>query len=544
MRHRFPWLAGLMMVITGLTGISPVPLHAQSTVPLAPFVYYYSEHRAAFIVERADGSDSRILAAFSYPVDTPAQEIDGPGWSPSGQWFAWNTRAYSDGGTGTGASPAWVIQRDGRNQHAFLNGITGIDKITWSPVADLLLIQRILSTVANPLDAQVEIDLYDPATMRYRALGVGSNSTAHWTTDGRFVVIEPGDNDPLCTVRIFSVASSSLDTRSFTPDSSCDMWWSGGTAAAFVRAGDKSVVVEDFLDGSTLLFPIIADSIQHVDWSPDSLYALIYVDHDCPDCQTGRRPVWLLSHPDNRLVEISQDSDLLNGEVASELHFSSNWSPDSRYALIVTMDEQPVLVAVAPYRLTDLSATSDLPTHGVLDPTLIGDWRYGRDQIGFIWDVQESNSGNIISSSVYRYNAANSKLAVVITLPGETIHYYAISSDQRYIAYSTQSIGTDNSDNPIMLNFRDTATGSTVRVKSIKINYPNAYTYIPDDFEVTAAFWHPHENWAIIFGRYHNLRIEPAYLNVVNADLTVQRDIGFNCEVASCFGWLPDLVKY
>ena len=50
----------------------------------APYLYYYSAARRAFVVERADGSDSQNLIA--YTCDDCV--IYGPGWSPSGRWLA------------------------------------------------------------------------------------------------------------------------------------------------------------------------------------------------------------------------------------------------------------------------------------------------------------------------------------------------------------------------------------------------------------------------------------------------------------------------
>ena len=54
-----------------------------------PFMYYYDESESAFIVERADGSDRRILAEYAFPdmVNSNFLVIGGAGWSPSGEWF-------------------------------------------------------------------------------------------------------------------------------------------------------------------------------------------------------------------------------------------------------------------------------------------------------------------------------------------------------------------------------------------------------------------------------------------------------------------------
>jgi hypothetical protein len=54
-----------------------------------PYIYYFSDVLNGIVVERADGTDSRILAQGLMPPDIDS--ISGPGWSPSGKWFAWKT---------------------------------------------------------------------------------------------------------------------------------------------------------------------------------------------------------------------------------------------------------------------------------------------------------------------------------------------------------------------------------------------------------------------------------------------------------------------
>lgn len=52
-----------------------------------PYIYYYSGTLNGIVVERADGTDSRILGQGLMPE--AANFVDGPGWSPDGRWFAW-----------------------------------------------------------------------------------------------------------------------------------------------------------------------------------------------------------------------------------------------------------------------------------------------------------------------------------------------------------------------------------------------------------------------------------------------------------------------
>lgn len=102
---------------------------------VAPFLYYYSKAQSSFVVEKADGRNSRILTKFTLTEKIPGQEVQaiitGPGWSPSGNWFAWReTTNYG------GPSIGYIVSRDGSKQLSLLNGLL-IAHMEWSPTKDL-----------------------------------------------------------------------------------------------------------------------------------------------------------------------------------------------------------------------------------------------------------------------------------------------------------------------------------------------------------------------------------------------------------------------
>lgn len=55
----------------------------------APYLYYYSDYHNAFVIERADGTDTRLLGAANgpHPSGIYWTSISGQGWSADGQWF-------------------------------------------------------------------------------------------------------------------------------------------------------------------------------------------------------------------------------------------------------------------------------------------------------------------------------------------------------------------------------------------------------------------------------------------------------------------------
>lgn len=76
-------LLGLMTALVPFLA-TPASLTSRSAAESekAPYLYYYSDFLKAFVIERADGTDSRTLAANVMPDEHTS--MAGPGWSPTG----------------------------------------------------------------------------------------------------------------------------------------------------------------------------------------------------------------------------------------------------------------------------------------------------------------------------------------------------------------------------------------------------------------------------------------------------------------------------
>ena len=108
---------------------------AQDNSP--PYIYYYSNALNAFVIERADGSDTHLLGQ-DMMLPQSADLINGAGWSPDGQWLAW-------GGTSLGAfssSPqgAFAVQANGTEQLDLLQAFSSAS-LQWSPDSQWVLIK-------------------------------------------------------------------------------------------------------------------------------------------------------------------------------------------------------------------------------------------------------------------------------------------------------------------------------------------------------------------------------------------------------------------
>ena len=101
-----------------------------------------------YVIERADGMDSRVFASGLMASDV--NHVAGSGWSASGQWFAWTANAlYTE--TNTGDRP-YILNANGHTQ---LHALDDMNRVTmaWSSTEDILLVAGLLNPpeiVLNP----------------------------------------------------------------------------------------------------------------------------------------------------------------------------------------------------------------------------------------------------------------------------------------------------------------------------------------------------------------------------------------------------------
>ena len=102
-----------------------------------PYIYYHANIANAIVVERADGTDSRLIAPDAMPRDsTVISDLD---WSPSGEWMAWSSGMYNPYGGVIGYS-TWIARSDGSNRLTLLDNVGRTLALKWSPIDDLLFV--------------------------------------------------------------------------------------------------------------------------------------------------------------------------------------------------------------------------------------------------------------------------------------------------------------------------------------------------------------------------------------------------------------------
>ncbi|MEO8395661.1 MAG: hypothetical protein ABI700_21880 [Chloroflexota bacterium] len=149
----------LIWVVSLLSGLSLVSAQAD-----APYLYYYSRMLGGLIIEHPDGSDSRLIGSDVIPPNLTG--ISGPGWSPSGKYFAaygFIYDAYTPKTKG-----AYLIDLAGNPVNNFLSNVT-TSWMRWLPTdKDLLLVEGTLTPNLS-INQPVSFWIVDPSTEQVTA---------------------------------------------------------------------------------------------------------------------------------------------------------------------------------------------------------------------------------------------------------------------------------------------------------------------------------------------------------------------------------------
>lgn len=182
----------------------------RSNAPI-PYIYYYSTTENAFVVERADGTDSRLLAQDVMPDDY--EIIEDVKWSPSGEWVAWRGRIFA--GPGHTPTKVWITSTDGRKRVSLLDDAYEVRLIAWSPKADLLFViyetrfptiittfsiidvpnERLVTELTNHTSGYIDLANHHPSTIYnwddngtsiyFKFAGMGTSTVTRLDIDGR-----------------------------------------------------------------------------------------------------------------------------------------------------------------------------------------------------------------------------------------------------------------------------------------------------------------------------------------------------------------------
>lgn len=267
----------------------------------APFLYYYSPQDQAIVVERADGTDRRLLAKGEMLGSDPIYTY----WTPTGEWLI--IRSHVDEYT----EQAFAVRYDGT---AIMEDLGDMSFSRWSPVGNYY-IQR--TNVDN--NTMIVKDLVSQETLlEFQAEGLPD-----WSSDGRYVYYE----SPAKAV-ILGLDGSWTERQIFADPDYMYSSFDFGSRMIYRHPQRETLVMEDIDDGKIVEFPERMTALFSTTWSPKGKYALLYTMNNQE--QNDKCCVWLLSVQAEQLDFL----DFAGGG------FGDYWADDSSWFAVQGNDYQ------------------------------------------------------------------------------------------------------------------------------------------------------------------------------------------------------------
>ena len=497
--------------------ISPVPRTQAADFTTNPYIYYFSDKINAFIIERADGTDTRVLGRGIMPPGV--DRVDGPGWSPSGKWFAWTAEKYTNDSGYASWSSNYLISANGEHRVTLIERFQ-MSHMAWASGRDLLLIAPAYKEVIEKEGVQQLVSLYDPETNKLYTLeeGVlGNGIRADWneenyviehqklTTETEFIVGKPNDFQTRKTFHGVITQRNDLTNEGvYFEDYVGYSTSSTSSTGNIAYIEDNMLLVENLFTGEHHSFQKPNEDDLILRWSPDGQYAFLF----------GRQ-MYFLSLKTNYIFYIDTPKLPEYGSACPQ----STWSSDSKNALFE--------VENVTYRLTTSTEKLEIISVPRLDDCL--GWYFQNDRQMLFW-TQNYRTGLI---SAYLYDLDNAAGAIIRVdndgqENGTSSLQVKLSVDMQHLIYIA--------DGPVLYN---------LRTKQRQLLPPAAGSY----FSSTGgeAIWHSGGDWALTFdaGLVAGGGYCCRHLGIVRSDGMHQRDLSFVQGYVSPIelGWLPSQVN-
>lgn len=506
-----------------------------------PYLYYYADTLNAFVIERADGSDSRTIGQGLIPDD--ATIFSGAGFSPSGNWFGWSATDYN-GVLGRPPSPtvSHIASLTSGQPHPLVNGLTAAT-LAWSPISDLLLIvDRVESdssipSVEPPYYTYFEITLLNLETDSVMAqtverLGglIFRTSTIEWSVDGSaasFYVDEYLPNSDLTRPRIFTIYTDGrliqrevdgILGASYIQDN--PYWQAGDWFVTLSGKAENTVSIENFVTDKIISLQLteatfLAAYQFEVYWDDLSSprYALIHDKSQSPSGQSRYR-LWLVHLDEQTVTLIDNDvydawfyppAEFERGSY-SQINFSNSFSPQADRVVFRSDEEEFSLLTLA----TGETMVLDMPYYRSAGAPELA-WSADGDNIL----IQSNGDGN---GEIVRYALADSTIETTSGRLGSL----RIVDFAPYRAISTYN-------NPY--TFTDTRTDDPILLPRHSMSTRGIINFIP----------HELYRWIITGDSLFVAGGEDMYrrLGVYNMSTGAWRELGGCYFAPSCVGWLP-----
>jgi WD40 repeat protein len=315
-------------------------LTAQESSEDIPYIYYYDNDLYVFVIERANGEDRHVLGEGLMPTasENPLEfHVDGPGWSPSGEWFAW-TATDNWGFESIPTYRPYVVHAADNVPFTGLDALEDVE-LAWSPNEDLLLVGaqheneartdiHRYAALVNPATGEIHpaLDQTSPLTDPEPYGPSVDRPIVHWIQDGAYGVVEiiQRDGEQASRPIYLFAPDGSFTERQFPAllTATSEYWISSvavSTSGKVAYPTEAGLTVEDLISGEVQQFDLKVDALTNFLWSPDGQRALLwgegqfslYTGDDLITLSTEVIPGWPDFYPN-----------------------AAYWSPDGTHALI------------------------------------------------------------------------------------------------------------------------------------------------------------------------------------------------------------------
>jgi hypothetical protein len=334
--------------------LSPLLLAGAQEAP-APYLYTYDNDLGSFVIERADGSDRRVLSAAA--TQQGMNDIQVWGWSPSGRWLAWTSGFMVPGSCCIRSTDAWAVDVTGTKTLDMLANLGEIYDMVWSPTEDLLFVSD------YELGDSTDFSLSEATTHRFFLIDAQTQSTlttfeldiafenlerVSWTLGGQYVMFAytaGTEDEPQSFLRriertgavedipIAQPLSPYVQTQPYPPINEWVLTQS--------EDGGQLIAVDPIsLEMIAFDAPATIGRVFLYEWNYTGDHALIYL-------RTPRSgdsyELWLLSLADHTLRSLATDAGIHVGQDTLWV----SWAPDTNHAVFYT-DEALYGVDITP----------------------------------------------------------------------------------------------------------------------------------------------------------------------------------------------------
>jgi WD40 repeat protein len=496
----------------------------------APYIYYYSDVLNAFVVERADGTDTHLIA--QELMNERTADIRLTDWSPNGEWLVWQNSGQP-GETGERLNRTWGLNVHTGQRLSSLETIPSVRYVEWSPDGSYLLAASSTSLPFWHRQQQYEYQEYiftvidvatDTVTAKFRGRKwyeiFNSLQTAQWLPGGEQVAfhhyfMHPAAGQLMAKVvdvrtgniqRLVEPATAHSVFNAYSSDANA---WYG-----YHLTERRELVLVNLLTGERRTLPADTEKVGAIHWYPDGERALVYMgEGDCRAYDSCAGDVWYLS-----LTEDVFEEALAEGLAVRAVTWQGQFSPDGQRTLLAGQDGQ-VYVVEPPDRVSMFVHEGPLPLNALHwewqtpDEVLVCNWQ---DAGGTLVDVATGDFQAVGHAGPLPPNAISVSCA-------------ESSSSGRYIVIPTS---------PFTVIDRHNQTEVTLPP------HPELETlHEPADL----AFWHPREPW-LIMAAASTLTAGgssgPRLMSVARADGQFYRHFDAPCWAnVNCPRWLPASVE-